>query len=151
MTRPRVVKAEVVIQRKHDALPRFLVLPGQALDALDLNGTTVVEVSINNKEIGRRSLKRWGKSVNAWFIDLPNSICAHLELETDRKVEVVLRIASDALPTELNALLQRNSTAKRNWEKLTPSKKRALREHIVAAKRSDTRARRAKRALLNNG
>jgi hypothetical protein len=134
------------IEHKHEGLPRFVCIPMKKVDPLGLNGTTTVDLTINGIGVGRRSLKRWDDR-NCWWMDLSNDVCRKANIETGDVVKLSLTIASDELPPELAALIKRNSSARSRWKKLTTGQQRMLREEILSAKQSATRARRAARAL----
>ena len=116
------------------------------VDPWRLQGTTTVEVTINGVDIGRRSLKRWDER-NSWWMDLSEAACRQADIETGDRVKLTLTIASEELPAELEELISRNREAHIRWERLTPGQQRMLREEVLAAKQSNTRARRAKRSL----
>ena len=116
------------------------------VDPLGLSGTTTVELSINDVSVGRRSLKRWDDR-DCWWMDLSNDVCKKAGIATGDVVKLVLSIASDELPEELADLIKKNAVARKRWEKLTPGQQRMLREEVLAAKQSATRARRAARGL----
>ena len=117
------------------------------IDPWKLTGTTTVEGTINDTDLGRRSLKRWDER-KCWWIDLPEPLCKKARLETGDDVQLTIRLASLGLPDELKDLLRNNFEAKANWEKLTPPQQRMLREDVFSAKTSATRRRRAERSLL---
>jgi hypothetical protein len=125
---------------------RLVTIPLEKIAPWKLTETTVVEGEINGTPLGRRSLKRWDDR-NCWWIDLPDPLCRKAELDTGDEVELTIRLASEELPEELALLLRTNRTAKGNWEKLTVAQQRMLREEILAAKSSETRARRASKVL----
>ena len=134
------------IEHKHEGLPRFVCIPMNKVDPLGLSGTTTVDLSINGVKVGRRSLKRWDDR-SCWWMDLSNDVCRKANIDTGDVVKLSLAVAADELPKELADLIKKDSTAQRHWEKLTPGQQRMLREEILAAKQSATRARRAARAL----
>ena len=134
------------IEHKHEGLPRFICIPIKNVEPWKLTGTTTVDLAINGVHVGRRSLKRWDER-NCWWMDLSNEVCRKANVETGDFVKLSLTIASEELPAELSELIERNADARRRWEKLTPGQQRMLREEIIAAKQSSTRARRAARAL----
>lgn len=134
------------IEHKHEGLPRFICIPMKEVDSLRLAGTTTVDLSINGVDVGRRSLKRWD-DFNCWWMDLSNEVCQKANVKTGDYVKLSLTVASEALPAELSELIAQNAKARRRWENLTPGRQRMLREEILAAKQSSTRARRAARAL----
>lgn len=140
-----VVSIEGVVERHNMSLPRFVVVPTSALHDWGLEGTTVVEGTLNGASLGRRSLKRWDE--DRWFMDLPESLCRLAAVEVGDTVELRISVASDELPDELVHLLEDSPAASAKWERMTESQRRMLREHVLAAKRPETRARRARNAL----
>jgi hypothetical protein len=133
------------IERKAQRLPRFLVVPADLLEGWKLGGTTVVEAMINGIDVGRRSLKKWDD--DRWFVELAQSMCERVGVDTGDRVNLTLRLASDDLPDELASLLAGSRRAQVAWAKLTPAQQRMLREEVFAAKAADTRRRRAERGL----
>jgi len=134
-----------IIERKHPKLPRFLVVPSDAVASWRLVRTTVVEGTLNGVEIGRRTIKYWDEQ--RWFIELPEPFCRRARVDTGDTVVLTLRIAADDLPEELSRLIARDRRAKTAWERLTVSQQRMLREHVASAKQPATRERRAVRGL----
>jgi len=140
------IQLTAVIARRDPRLPRFVVVPSPAIDAWKLTQTTVVEGTLNGHELGRRSLKKWDEQ--RWFIDLPQPLCERAEVDTGSRIQLVLEIASDKLPAELQDLLATNPAAKQAWDRLSPGSQRMLRESVAAAKQPATRARRAAAVLV---
>jgi hypothetical protein len=134
------------VSRKQPDLPRFVVI--RAVDIADwhLEGTTVVEIRINQMDRDRRTLKRW--TPETWFLTITERDCEVLGIDTGSKVTLQLRLASAELPEELAAVIALDREAKRRWETLTTAQKRMLSEEIAAAKQPATRERRARKALL---
>lgn len=143
--RASAVDLSCQIERKDHRLPRFAVVPARLLEGWRLECTTVVEVTLNGAVIGRRSLKRWDDG--RWFVELTQQMCERLGVDTGDRVDLSLRVASDALPDELAALLAESRRAQAVWAKLTPAQQRMLREEILAARSAATRRRRAERGL----
>lgn len=141
-----VVRFEGVVERKSPSLPRFVVAPAAAVARWSLQGTTVVEVTVEGVEVGRRSLKRWEER-DGWFFDLTEQQCGDAGVDTDDGVSIELRLATTAPPPELRELIDADPVAKRAWESLSDARRRMIAEHVRAAKREDTRRRRASRAL----
>jgi hypothetical protein len=135
------IQLTAVIARKDPRLPRFVVVPSSAIDAWKLTQTTVVEGTMNGHDLGRRSMKKWDE--RRWFIELPQPLCERAKVDTGSRIQLVLEIATDRLPAELEALLASNPVAKQAWERLSQGSRRMLRENVAAAKQSATRARRA--------
>ena len=125
---------------------RLLTIPLDKIAPWKIDGTTVVEASVNGIDLGRRSLKRWDDR-DCWWIDLPDPLCQKAKIDTGDEVELTIKLASEALPQELQQLLTQNKSAKSRWDKMTTAQKRMLREEILAAKSSETRLRRAQKYL----
>ncbi len=140
------VELDALVERKAPELPCFVVVPGRALEAWSLEGTTVVEVVLGDAPIGRRTLKAWPER-EGWFFDLTRAHTDRAGLEPGDRVAVRLTRASTELPVELARLLEERSEAREAWEALTPSRRRMLAEHVRGGKRVETRARRAVRSL----
>lgn len=132
--------------RHNPQFSRLVTIPLDKIEPWKLTGTTTVEGTINDTDLGRRSLKRWDER-QCWWIDLPEPVCKKANLETGDEVKLTIRLASADLPDELKDLLTNNSVAKTNWEQLTHAQQRMLREDIFAAKNPTTRRRRAERLL----
>lgn len=141
---PVVIHATV--ERKRDDLPRFAVVPASAVAAWGMDGTTAVEVCVNDAPAGRRTIKRWDAA--RWFISVTEDDCRRFRLTTGDKIKLTLRPASEELPEELSELLRSEEAARASWERLTRGQQRMLREEIAAAKQTATRARRARKVLL---
>jgi hypothetical protein len=133
------------VERKHPALPRFVLVPNRSVAPWLLDRTTVVELTVNGVETGRRTLKRGDPET--WYMDLPEPICRRAGIETGDPVKLMLRLASEALPEELARILAADPVARARWERLTQSQQRMLSEHVQAAKQTETRERRAACAL----
>ncbi|MEA2560227.1 MAG: Bacteriocin-protection, YdeI or OmpD-Associated [Acidobacteriota bacterium] len=145
MTPP--VLLEAVVERKQPDLPRFVVVPAEAIAGWQLSGTTVIEIAINGVEATRRTIKRWDD--RRWFLSITAEDCRLLGIDTGDRINLTLQVASADLPDELANLLRLNPLAAEAWGRLTASQQRDLREHVAAAKQSTTRARRAEAALLS--
>ncbi|MCG8467268.1 MAG: YdeI/OmpD-associated family protein [Gemmatimonadetes bacterium] len=142
------LEARSVVERKHPSLPRFLAIPSDALAPWQLRETTMVEADVNGVAIGWRSLKRWGPGRDCWFIDLTDAQCRAARVETGDRVSLGLRPAPTRVPDALDRLLRTNRSARRRWDALSPARRRQVAEHVRAGKRSETRVRRARQALL---
>jgi hypothetical protein len=143
---PKQLTITATVIRHNPQFSRLVTIPLETIAPWKLEGTTVVEGTINGAEMGRRSLKRWDER-NCWWIDLPEPLCKKVGLDTDDQVTLRIRLASEDLPEELKELIANNEQAKANWEKLTQAQQRMLREEIFAAKTSVTRLRRAEKML----
>jgi len=80
-------------------------------------------------------------------MELPQPLCEKAGIETGDRVELEMRVASEELPAELAELLASDALAKKAWERLSASSRRMVREHVAAAKQTETRARRAEAAV----
>jgi hypothetical protein len=139
------VEATVEIRRKHPGLPAYLVIPSGALAAWRLEGTTTVLAAVEGQVAGRRSLKRWDHE--RWFVELTRSFMVRAGLKVGNRVRLRMERASDALPDELQRLLEEVPAAAAAWQVLSPARRRALREHVFDAKAPATRERRARKGL----
>jgi Bacteriocin-protection, YdeI or OmpD-Associated len=144
---PETLRVESVVERKAPSLPRFIVIPTPALASWRLSETTVVEVRLNRVDLGRRSLKHWGRGRDCWFFDLTEAHCTKAHVETGAGVFVELRLADAKPPEEVLHVLRTDSEAPASWASLSPSARRQLSEHVRSAKRSETRVRRVRAAL----
>lgn len=139
------VSVSARVERKYPGLPRYVVVPSSVVRPWRLEGTTVVEGTLDGTALGRRTLKRWDEQ--RWFLDLPERLCRRAGVETGDDVELEIRRASTELPAELASLLADSSRARERWRELSASRQRVVREHVLAAKRPETRRRRARAAL----
>lgn len=137
----------VLVERKSPDLPMFAVVPDRLLQPWGLQGTTTVEGEVNGIQIGRKSLKRWDEG--RWFLEFSASLANRAGFETGDRVRLELRVASVGLPRELEELLQAEPQARERWDRLSESRRRMLREHVFSAKGSETKIRRARKALLD--
>jgi Bacteriocin-protection, YdeI or OmpD-Associated/Domain of unknown function (DUF1905) len=147
MPKSKQISTTSKVIRHHPQFSRLVTIPLDKIAPWKLNGTTVVEGTINETDLGRRTLKRWDDR-QCWWIDLPETLCKKAKLEEGDVVKLTIRLSSEELPAELKRLLKENSVAKAGWEKLTQAQQRMLREEIFAAKTSATRIRRAEKVLV---
>ena len=146
MANPKQIVISTKVVRHQPQFSRLVTIPLEKIAPWKLTETTTIEGTINDAELGRRSLKRWDEG-KCWWIDLPEPLCKKAKIETGDTVRLTIRLASEDLPEELQQLLEENETAKVRWSKLTPAQRRMLREEIFAAKTSATRLRRAAKVL----
>jgi hypothetical protein len=142
----RDIAVTTTVIRHHPQLSRLVTIPLAKVAAWKLTGTTIIEGTINETPLGRRSLKRWDER-ECWWIDLPESLCKKARLETGDEVKLVIRLAAEELPDELQELLASNTKAKEKWQRMTAAQQRMLREEIFAVKSSAARTRRAEKWL----
>ena len=141
----KAVQLTVVIERKDPRVPRFVVIPAEAIQDWKLTGTTTITGTLKGVDMGRRGLKPWGDS--RWFIDLPERLCRKASVDTGHYAEVAIEVAPDVECVELTDLIAKNPAAKRTWDRLTPGNQRMLREYVLSAKQPATRAARAAKQL----
>ena len=146
MPKPREIAVTSTVIRHQPQFSRLVTIPLEVISPWKLSGTTVIEGTINDTQLGRRTLKRWDDR-NCWWIDLPNTLCKRAAVEVGDQVRLKIRLASEELPAELKQLLRDDQTAKANWDELTAAQQRMLREEVLAAKDPQTRTRRARRFL----
>src|SRR6185295_10848298 len=96
VTRMKEIKIQSTIIRHMPQFSRLVTIPLKAVSAWNLDGTTVVEGTINGIELGRRSLKRWDDR-NCWWIDLPEPLCKRAKIDTGDKVTLKIHLASEEL------------------------------------------------------
>jgi hypothetical protein len=140
------LEARVAIERKHEGMAAFVVVPASKVAPWKLSATTTVEGTLDGIPLGRRSLHRWDE--RRWFVELRRDHLEALGKGPGDRADLVLRLASAELPAELQALIASSPKARENWESCTAAQQRMLREEILAAKAPATRERRARRALL---
>jgi len=145
MPKPKQITITSTVTRHHPQFARLVTIPLETVAPWKLSDTTVIEGTINDTELGRRSLKRWDDR-KCWWIDLPEPLCKRAKLETGDEVTLKIRLASEDLPDELSQVLK-DRKARAKWDTLTQPQQRMLREDIYAAKSSEARTRRAKKVL----
>lgn len=101
-----VVTSKVI--RHHPQFARLVTIPFDKVAPWKLNGTTTVEGTINDTELGRRSLKRWDERA-CWWIDLPEALCRKAKLETGDSVNLPAPSRFRRSPGRINAATQRES------------------------------------------
>jgi len=139
------VEVTTQIDRKDPRLPRFVVVPTVSIKSWKLAATTTVIGTLNGHAMGRRGIKQWDDQ--RWFIELPQPLCQAAGVDTGDRVTLVIQLAPEELPAELEALLATDPRAKQAWSRLPSGSQRMLREHVAAAKQTSTRARRAAAGL----
>ncbi len=137
------VSLSTILERKDPGLPVYVVIPGKAISAWKLTGTTVVEGVVNGRSFGRRNLKAWGKGSDNWFLEFTSPFCKLAGLGVGDSVSLEFEVADTALPQELKTLLSTSKVLTRSWSKLSDSQRRDASEHVRAAKSLSARKRRA--------
>jgi len=145
MPKPKQITITSTVTRHHPQFARLVTIPLETVAPWKISDTTVIEGTINDTDLGRRSLKRWDDR-KCWWIDLPEPLCKRAKLETGDEVTLKIRLASEDLPDELSQVLK-DRKARAKWDTLTQAQQRMLREDIYAAKSSEARTRRATKVL----
>ena len=144
---PQNVRVKTDIERHTPELPRYAVIPADAIAVWKLGKeTTVVDLSLNGVPVERRTIKYWDDQ--RWFLSITAKDCRLLDVDTGDSIDIEMSLASTDLPKELQKMLDSNRAAEIAWGKLTSNQQRMLREEIAAAKRPATRKNRARRVLL---
>src|SRR6516164_4241130 len=110
---------DALIERIAPEVPRFVVYPGKAWDE---TRTFIVDVSLNGIPIGLRNLIPWKE--RGWHFGLSQPMCRKVGVETGDRVQVEMCRLGDALPPELQKLLQGDPRAKRAWNALPAGDRR---------------------------
>jgi hypothetical protein len=140
----RRVTFKARLERKHERLPMYVVVPHAEACVLALPGTAVVEGTVDAHAIGRRTIKRWDRSErSAWFVEFTAPFVREAGLAVGDTLEVSLWIADSALPPELAQRLAVSPELLAAWGALSDYARRAAAEHIHAAKSPATRMRRS--------
>lgn len=137
------------LQRKDARLPVFVVIPASLLAGWSLERTTPVDLSVNGRPVGRRTLKKWDAS--KWFLELTAPVCRKLGLEVGDQLTLELSVADASAPLELTQVLARSPDAAARWSTLPASTQRQIIEHILNAKQQATRVKRATAAAARLG
>ena len=125
-------------------MPVYVVVPCAIVASWNLTGTTVVEGSVNGRDLGRRTFKRWSTSdASDWFLELTAPFCKLANINVGEQLNVSLKLADSEPPAELESLLRQTSALRAAWERLSESARRTNMEHIRSAKSATTRANRA--------
>lgn len=140
---------KVLIERHHEQMSRFVIVPSHEIADWRLTETTVVEARVNKRELGRRALKYWDQ--DRWFIELPDKYCTANKLEVGGRIELEIERVSNDLPEELLEVLEGSAKARETWQSMSRSRQRMIRESVIGGKQKATRVRRAKAALCMLG
>lgn len=136
------ISFDATVERIAPEVPRFVVYPGKAWNE---TGTFIVDVSLNGISIGLRTLIPWKE--RGWHFQLAEPMCRKTGICTGDRVRVEMRRPGDTRPDELKELLESNSQARQAWDRLPAGEQRDLVLYVASAKKTETRARRARRLL----
>jgi hypothetical protein len=133
------------IDRRHESLPRYLVVPAEHVAPWRLSRATTVEVTIDGVYLGRRPLRRLDPE--RWFLELTEAQRQRLDRDVGARVRVAIEVADATVPQELATALARDPAAGKRWQAMTEPQRRMLRDYVAAARTPTTRSERALRAL----
>ena len=140
--RSETICFEALVERIAPEVPRFVVYSGKAWDE---TGTFIVDVLLNGIAIGLRNLMPWKE--RGWHFGLSEPMCNKVGVETGERVRVEMRRLGAARPKELEELLQVDPKAQNAWNRLSKGEERDFMLFVAAAKKPETRKRRARRGL----
>lgn len=130
------------IERHAEALSRFAVFPAGKIAPWKQTRTFVVDATMNGTSLGQRSMVYW-KERDGWFIGITDVACRKAGVDTGDVCEFVLALVEDFIPLELAVLLKQDKFAANVWNRLSPGAQRTHAMQVQAAKRPETRAKRA--------
>ena len=133
---------QALVERIAPEVPRFVVYSGKAWDEAT---TFIVDVSLNGIAIGLRNLIPWKERGGHFGLSEP--MCRKVGIETGDRVRVETRRLGAELPREIQELLETDAKAQNAWNRLSNGDKRDFVLFVAAAKKQETRMRRARRLL----
>ena len=142
---PRAASAafDAVLERHHDDLPVYILVPPMAMAAFGRERTFMVEATVNDRAVGRRSVKPWGDG--RWFLELTKRHCERLGISEGNRVRVSLAAAPDT-PADLTGRIEAEGIVAQ-WLALSEAQRRSIAEPIFEAKRDSTRRARIEKAI----
>jgi hypothetical protein len=138
----KAVRLSATLQRKDPRLPVYIDVPGAAIGAWKLQGTTTIEGSANGHEFGRRSIKYHSSPASDWFVEFTKPFLDKAGLAVGDTVAIELRLADMALPDEISARIKSDPAFASAYAALKPGHKRAALEFYLEAKTPAGRAKR---------
>ena len=147
------VRFEVELQPEGSSA--YAIVPDEVGARLGVRGRTSVVGTLNGhpfrnqvmpygfEDGSKRLLMPVNNAVRKAAGDLRPGDTVTFELERDE----ASRSASVDVPPELEAALAGDAALRRAWDALSPSRRREAAEHLAAAKRDETRARRLQELL----
>jgi len=132
----------------------FVVIPADVVEALGATGRTSVVGTIDGHPLRHQFMPYTFEGVGRQVVMAVNKATRETigknagdTVEFDLERDERSRSADVEIPTELAGLLARDPAAKAAFEGLAPSRRREMSEHVGAAKRPETRQRRATEAI----
>ena len=132
----------------------FVVIPADVVEALRATGRTSVAGTIDGHPIRHQFMPYVFEGVGQQVVMAVNKAtrqaigkAAGDTVEFDLERDERSRSAAVVVPAELLAVLAADPAARTAFEALAPSRRREFAEHVAAAKRPETRDRRAMAVL----
>lgn len=135
-----------VLQRDSNSAPRYATISEPQLAGWTLRQTMVVEGSMHGYQLGRTMLRRSPRG--HYQIELASPLCAKAQVDTGDPISLRLRLVDAGFPVELQQLIDADESARGKWDELSVQDQRSLSEHVGSARLPETRARRAREALV---
>jgi hypothetical protein len=130
----RTLRFRTELRRKHPDLPVFIRIPGALVAPWRLTHWVTVEGSLNGHEVGRRTLKDWGKASADWFVEFLKPYLESAGLKPGDPVDVELRLADMTMPAEMAERMKADPHFARAYQALIPNHQRKAIEHYLEAK-----------------
>ncbi|MGH7445509.1 MAG: YdeI/OmpD-associated family protein [Longimicrobiales bacterium] len=140
------ITCKSVLERRSPSQPRYAIVPATQLAPEELGNPVTVEGTLNGFDLGPVKLRM--RQDEQWEIDLAAALCAKAQVATGDPVTLHLRLASDEIPDELQALLDTEPLARTKWLELSDGEQRVLRDRVRSGRLPETRARRAREGLV---
>jgi hypothetical protein len=128
----------------------FVVIPAEVVDALRATGRTSVVGTIDGHPLRHQFMPYTFAGVGRQVVMVVNKATRQTigkdagdTVEFDLERDERSRSADVEIPTELAEALAREPTASAAFDALAPSRRREHADHVAAAKRPETRLRRA--------
>lgn len=143
------VRFEATIERHDPRLPRYVIIPPDACQALGLKGYTVARGTMNETPFDLRSVSLWDErdSAGLFFMQIPTGLCAAARVDVGDQASLELEVMEEVAPTELLSRIAQDPGSRAAWNNLPLSHRRQIAEDIARAKSQATRARRIESAI----
>ena len=105
--------------------------------------TFMVEATVNDRAVGRRSVRPWGGG--RWFLELMKRQCKRLGISEEDRVRLSLAAAPDT-PADLTDRIEAAGLGAQ-WLALSEVQRRSIAESVFEAKRDSTRRTRIEKAI----
>lgn len=139
------LRFDAVVERHHPDLPVYVIVPREVAESFGRQRTFVVEAVVNERAIGRRSIKPWGDG--RWFMELTKAQTKRLGIAPGSSVAIGVAPAAE-VPEDLTTRLDAAGLTPR-WHELSDAQRRALSETVFEAKKPATRLARIERVVAS--